>query len=106
MTTQTISRNEVTKFNQSFPKKYSQLKNKVSELSNLLFEEICKTGHFDSTRVRELKHIGVAWNLDRRGTPTGQATVRFYRQQPRIVTFHAAPPSQEELQDILDAHAN
>ena len=93
------------KFRNSFPKKYSPLRDVVDDLSDKLFTEICKTGHFDSTRVRELKNIGLNWNLDRRGIPTGQLNVRFHRQRPRIATFHVAPPSQEELLDIIQAHA-
>lgn len=105
MTTQTLNLEEQTRFRQSFPKKYTPLKNVVYDLADKLFVEICKTGHFDSTRVRKLKNVGINWNLDPRGIPTGELSVRFHRQRPRITSFHAAPPSFEELQDIVDAHA-
>jgi len=86
---------------------YLPLRSAVHDLASELFAEICKTGHFDSTRVRQLRHIGLAWNLDRRGIPTGEVSVRFNRQRrQRVSVFEAAPPSQEELQDIIDAHAN
>lgn len=85
---------------------YLPLRSAAHDLASELFAEICKTGHFDSTRVKQLRHIGLSWNLDRGGIPTGEVSVRFHRQRrPRVSVFQAAPPSQEELQDILDAHA-
>lgn len=94
------------RFRNSFPKKYLPLRDTLSDLASELFTEVCKTGHFDSKRVRKLKNIGINWNLDPRGVPTGELSVRFHRQRPRVTTFQAAPPSFEELQDIIDAHAN
>lgn len=92
------------KFRSSFPKKYLPLRQVVSDLSTKLFEEVCKTGHFDSTRVRGLRYIGFNWDLDPRGIPTGESIVRFARQRPRVESYHAAPPSDEDLLDVKQAH--
>ena len=97
---------EARKFNNSFPKKYLPLKRVLDRLGDALMLEVSKTGHFDSTRVKELKHIGVGLDLDRRGIPTGRKVVRFHRQRPRISTYQTIPPSREELQDIVEDHAN
>lgn len=102
-----LTGNEVTMKRNSFPKKYLPLRGVAHDLAGELFAEICKTGHFDSTRVKQLRHIGLSWNLGQGGIPTGEVSVRFHRQRlPRVSTFHAAPPSFEELQDVIDAHAN
>jgi|GEM_PF-4932403 len=106
MTTTSAYWDNEKRFRNSFPKKYLPLRDTLSSLAGELFTEVCKTGHFDSKRVRKLKNIGLNWNLDPRGVPTGELSVRFHRQRPRVSTFEAAPPSFEELQDVIDAHAN
>ena len=106
MSTKTMDMDDYKRFQNSFPKKYLPLRKVVPDIAGKVFDEICKTGHFDSNRGRGLRSIGFNWNLDPRGAPTGELSVRFARQQPRTTSYHVAPPSHEDLLlDIAQAHA-